>query len=289
VHSRKSRERRFAGLLEKEGRRIAVIVLEGPLFFGSAARLGREMDAVVRDGADTVILDFRRVTDLDTSGARLMMQAGQKLQAQAKALAFCGVAAGTQVHRIMENTGLLAGEPGPRAFPDADQAIAWAEDRLLERLGDSGSRLEEVALESQDIFRDFDQTDFQAIRKRLARHRYREGDVMVRQGDTGRELYVIGQGEASVRLRMKDTGHEIRIVTFSAGTIFGELALLDSVARAATVRADSEVRCHVLTLEGYDAIARDHPQTAIKLTKNLARELAGRLRDLHKVISDLEK
>ena len=32
-----------------------------------------------------------------------------------------------------------------------------------------------------------------------------------------------------------------------------------------------------------------HPQTAIKLTKNLARELAGRLRDLHKVISDLEK
>ena len=47
---------------------------------------------------------------------------------------------------------------------------------------------------------------------------------MVRQGDTGRELYVMSKGEASVRLRMKGTGREIRIVTFSAGTIFGAIS-----------------------------------------------------------------
>lgn len=76
---------------------------------------------------------------------------------------------------------------------------------------------------------------------------------------------------------------------FFGPKIFGKLALLDSAARGATVRADSEVRCHDLTLEGFQTIAREGPQTAIKLTKNLGRELAGRVRDSHVVNSDLEK
>ncbi len=289
VHSRKIRERRFIDMLEKEGRRIAVIELEGPLFFGSADRLSREMVSAVQEGADSIILDFRRVTDLDTTGARVLVQAAQKLEAWAKTLGFCGVPEGTRVHRIMEDTGLLAADSTPRTFPDADHAMEWAEDRLLERLADAPRELAEVTLENQEICQGFDATDLQALRQIATNRTYRQGDVIVRQGDASRELYVMSKGEASVRLRLKDSGREIRIVTFSAGTIFGELALLDAAARSATVRADSEACCHVLAQEGFDALSRTHPQTAIKLTRNIARELAGRLRDLHKVISELEK
>jgi SulP family sulfate permease len=289
VHSRKSRERRLADILEREGRRIAVIELEGPLFFGSADRLSREMASAARDGADSIILDFRRVGDLDTTGARLLVQAADKLLAGAKTLSFCGVSEGSRVHRIMEDTGLLTAEPHPRAFPDADHAIEWAEDRLLERFAGARIELAEVPLENQEIFQGFDETDLEAVRQITSIRTYRQGEVMVHQGDAGRELYVISKGEASVRLRMKETGREIRVITFSAGTIFGELALLDATVRAATVRADTEVRCRMLALEGFEALSRTHPQAAIKLTRNIARELAGRLRNLHKVISELDK
>jgi CRP-like cAMP-binding protein len=69
--------------------------------------------------------------------------------------------------------------------------------------------------------------------------------------------------------------------------MFGELALLDQEARSATVEADEELVCYVITREGFDRLTRDHPAIAIKLLTNLGRELSSRLRRANRTIYQL--
>jgi CRP-like cAMP-binding protein len=77
------------------------------------------------------------------------------------------------------------------------------------------------------------------------------------------------------------------LITFSPGTVFGEVALLDREARSATVEADEELVCYVLTRENFDKLTAEHPAVAIKLLTNLGREISGRLRRANRTIYQL--
>jgi hypothetical protein len=57
---------------------------------------------------------------------------------------------------------------------------------------------------------------------------------------------------------------DIRLVTFAAGTVFGELAILDKGARSASVVADEELVCHVLSDRDFEALSTECHSAAIK-------------------------
>ena len=72
--------------------------------------------------------------------------------------------------------------------------------------------------------------DFPAIlRAALTVVKFAPGDAVFREGEAGDALYIILTGSASVRLKRRALGGgdqgELRLVTFSAGTVFGEMAL----------------------------------------------------------------
>ena len=125
------------------------------------------------------------------------------------------------------------------------------------------------------------------MRESLERRTYRAGEVVFREGDTSDELYLIAKGSASVRLRLAGSDRETRLITFSPGTAFGEVALLDREARSATVEADEELVCYVLTRASFDRLTAEHPAVAIKLLTNLGREISGRLRRANRTIYQL--
>jgi len=66
------------------------------------------------------------------------------------------------------------------------------------------------------------------------------GEVIFRSGDPGSALYLVTRGRASVHIRHDDG--DIRLVTFAAGAVFGELALLDRGPRSATVTAEEDMQ-----------------------------------------------
>jgi CRP-like cAMP-binding protein len=81
------------------------------------------------------------------------------------------------------------------------------------------------------------------------------GEEVVRQGDPGTALYVIRSGEVEVLVEREGTadGEERppkRVAVLGRGEYFGEIALIESVPRTATVRALSD--CELLTLEKED-------------------------------------
>jgi MFS superfamily sulfate permease-like transporter len=64
--------------LKERGAEIVLVELEGALFFGTADRCGREIEAFAR-GRDSLIVDLKRVTEIDTTGSFVLMQTLRRL------------------------------------------------------------------------------------------------------------------------------------------------------------------------------------------------------------------
>jgi CRP-like cAMP-binding protein len=86
--------------------------------------------------------------------------------------------------------------------------------------------------------------------------------VLAREGDIGREFFVIVDGEVIVS---KD-GEEIR--RLGPGDFFGELALIwESPRRTATVTTASPVRFFVLTRQAFRSLIGHHPDIEDKVLR----------------------
>ena len=94
------------------------------------------------------------------------------------------------------------------------------------------------------------------------------GRVLVREGDTGREFFVILEGEVDV-----SRGGET-IATRGAGDFIGEIAILEDMPRTATVTARTPLRFFVLTAQGFRSVVEEHPEVERKVLRTLARRLA---------------
>jgi SulP family sulfate permease len=112
---------------------------------------------------------------------------------------------------------------------------------------------------------------------------------VIRQGDCDRSLYIVADGTTTVRVHVAGTDRQVRLASYARGTIFGEMALLDRQPRSATVTAEGEVVCYVLSEEAFEALIAEHPLIAVRLLTNVARELSVRLRHATRMISELER
>jgi CRP-like cAMP-binding protein len=94
------------------------------------------------------------------------------------------------------------------------------------------------------------------------------GKVLVSEGETGRQFFVIMSGTAKLTRRGR------RIATLGPGTAFGELALLDKHPRNATAVAETPMELVVLGQREFAGLIDDVPGFARKLLA----AMAGRLR-----------
>lgn len=96
------------------------------------------------------------------------------------------------------------------------------------------------------------------------------GSLIVDQGQTGREAFVIIGGTAVVKRNGK------KVANLGPGSVVGELSLLDHGPRTATVVAESDVTLFVISQRHFLGVIDDVPALAHKLLASLA----GRIRDL---------
>jgi sulfate permease, SulP family len=288
VRSRKARDPKLTELLAAHGRRIAVFELEGPIFFGTAEDLATRVEAAARGGASHVVLDLRRVNELDTTGARILIQMHDRLKRQGGRLLFSHPHDTYLVSSVLRDLG-VAGAVGHEAlFADTDAALEWAEEQLILAHGAGEALTDEVAADGLSVLEGLTKAECAVVRALLVRRTYGAGEIVIREGSRDRDLFLMARGTASVRVEVPGQGRQRRLASFSAGTVFGEVALLDQEPRSATVTADEEVVCYVLSEDAFHALVRDHHAIAIRLLTNLGRELSRRLRRASAMISQLE-
>ena len=119
------------------------------------------------------------------------------------------------------------------------------------------------------FFAALDPSDLERIAERATEVEAAEGDVLATEGDFGYALYTIESGTADV----SSDGRLIRAL--GPGDVFGEIAVLASGRRTATVTATSAM--HLLALFKRDvwALERDCPGVAERLRALIAERQAA--------------
>lgn len=108
-----------------------------------------------------------------------------------------------------------------------------------------------------------------------------EGTVFIREGDaqdTGFMLLVL-DGEVMVENIVVSRVTPMTVTVLGAGSMHGDLGLIDGLPRSASCTAASDLHCVVLTRDSLLQLLRDDPAMGAKLMMAIAMRIAQRLRD----------
>jgi len=112
---------------------------------------------------------------------------------------------------------------------------------------------------------------------------YARGQVILREGDFGDRLCVIGDGEVEV-VKGVGSGHEVLLATLGPGEVFGEMSLIEGRPRSASIRAVKPSIIYSLTNHAITRFSRFWPEFHSIIIFNLAVGLSRRLREIDKSI-----
>lgn len=289
ARSHKQRDGKRMEWLRENGMRIAVIELEGAIFFGATDHISNTIESVADDGADYIVLDFKRVKELDISSARIIMQNVLRIRNLGKTIVVSYLLAQGPIRQAFEDGGLFDALEEGLCFDDTDAALEYVEEEMLAVHPELSWEQTELAIEDFEVMQGLAADDLVALRGVLERKTFGKGDFVFHQGDTDREMYFLVKGLADIRIGLENAGRTKRVQSFAVGTIFGEMALLDGAPRSANVVAAEMLTCYSLSLRDFERLQVKHPQSAIVFMRNLSRILAGRLRVANLMVRELEE
>lgn len=114
---------------------------------------------------------------------------------------------------------------------------------------------------------------------------YQAGDVIVREGDSGDSVYILGEGMVEVLVSsgsIPDVPGPPRmtsIVELGPGQSFGEMSLLDQGDRSATIRCVRDgTTVHAIPRESLLALCERDPRIGYVVMRNIASDLSFKLR-----------
>jgi glucose-6-phosphate 1-dehydrogenase len=157
----------------------------------------------------------------------------------------------------------------PVDFPSYSRG-SWGPTAASDLIARDGRRWFEIltddVLKKVTIFRDGDPLFLSQVILALRPEVAVPGEILIRKGDMGGDMYVVVRGEAEA---LDESGRVLK--TFRDGDFFGEIALLIHTARTATVRAKTAIDLMALDKASFDRILHDYPQFADSVRK-VARE-----------------
>ena len=272
-------------VLEREGRGLAVLELQGALFFGSVERILRRA-AELAGELRFLVIDFKRVQGVDDAAVALLARACGGLEREGCTILLSHLESGGP-HAAL-HAAIAAIDTGGRVemFPDTDAALEWCEEAVLAAQPD-GSERTRFALARLDAFKGLSREECRLLEAIVQAMHFEKGEVILREGDPARLFFVVAKGTVSVSLTVEG-GRRKRIACVGPGLTFGEMALLDGGSRSADVIADETVICYGLAVESLRELAAEHPNIMTTILGNLTREFSARLRRANRTIRALE-
>ena len=135
------------------------------------------------------------------------------------------------------------------------------------------------------LFQDLEDRELEQILSRTLPREFPAGLVIIQEGDPGDSLYIMVSGEVEITKQLtlvldEDTPKERVMIRLKAedGVYFGEMSLLESDPRSATVTALSDCRLLELYQKDFLELARNDPAMGLKLLLRLAQLLSRHLR-----------
>lgn len=127
-------------------------------------------------------------------------------------------------------------------------------------------------LKKVPIFSDLKVRELAAISS-ITEEKKNKGDhVIFKEGDEGDSMYIITSGEVSV-IKNYDQPNSTILANIKEGDYFGEMALLESAPRSATIKTNSETNLLILGKLEFEEIMQEYPSISINICKFLSNRL----------------
>src|SRR5512138_90080 len=99
------------------------------------------------------------------------------------------------------------------------------------------------------------------------------GDVLFREGEPGKEMYVVQQGRVNVSKKVGDV--EKILSSMGPGEFLGEMSILNNKPRSATATCAERSKLLVIDAKTFEAMIRGNAEIAVRMIKKLADRLAA--------------
>jgi CRP/FNR family cyclic AMP-dependent transcriptional regulator len=254
-------------------------------FFHPTPRLNSELRAFLTDleradvwlafHGDVYVGESRIAPYPDAERADLAITVADRYHRQGIGRHLVRAAVGAGIHRnrqlimtiLPDNTAairLARGEGVALRFEDGlVEGLIPQEVTTLSKFDSKIGRLAEI-----DLFRPCKPRQLHLLAKLTTELDAVRGTVLCREGETGREWFVVRGGQATVSIAGED------VATIGPGGFFGELALLDGEPRVATVTATTDMQLIVMSRPEFNELLAQMPL----VSRRLLREIGGRLR-----------
>lgn len=270
---RNARENNY---LREVGEQTLILKLQGYLFFGTAAALGKQIEQRLEDDSlpelRFVAMDFAQVSGMDSSATLSFMKLAQHATRSNFFLVFTGLS--PDLEETLK-AGWFEGETSSyiQVAPDLDRGVEWIEERLLKAAG--------LEIEFEGIFGRLSRTlpapsDRAILENYMERRQVKAGDVLAEQGQASGEMFLLESCTASVFLGT-DSRKLHRIRRAGSGTVFGEVGFYLGTPRTATVIVDTDGELFVLNQQRSTLLEQEHPHIAAALHKFMIGVVTQRL------------
>jgi SulP family sulfate permease len=241
---------------------VLILRLHGFIFFGTiSGLLERIRRQTERSGLRFLVVDLRRTSGLDSSSVVAFRKVTLLAGAHGFELVLTG--ASEPVRRLLERGGVVPAVGLVAYEPDLDRGLQRCEDGLL-----AGS--DPLPATAADL------AGFPEGCRRYAERRTLDvGEVLLHQGDTPDDVYVLESGRLRVELQTPE-GTAMRLATIRAGVTVGEIGLYTGAARTADAVAEEPSVVLRLSRAAIERIEREEPALAIEVHRWLATTLAQR-------------
>lgn len=126
------------------------------------------------------------------------------------------------------------------------------------------------------LFATLSSSELRVIDGLLHERSYLKGEIVFDEGEEAQALYLVIGGRVLIcRQGEPETG---RITEIESGVVFGELALLENVPRAAQAVAAEDCVLALLSRSDFESLLDTHAVIASKIALQLARHLGRQLR-----------
>jgi CRP-like cAMP-binding protein len=145
-----------------------------------------------------------------------------------------------------------------------------------------------VLLREVRLFKDIDLPELTVLGESLRERVLRRGQILIREGEIGEEMFVVVRGSLVISKLVKDRVEQV-LARAGPGEFFGEMSLFDRSPRSATVQADSDAAVLVLDRDALRRLTEVSPRAAAAFFHALVQVFIERLRASSNLVAEVTR
>ncbi|HUO58733.1 MAG TPA: cyclic nucleotide-binding domain-containing protein [bacterium] len=135
-------------------------------------------------------------------------------------------------------------------------------------------------------YRGFKAEDWNILSASMKEKSVSAGGYVFKEGDPGDGFYFIRSGKVKISKQVvpegKKSAQEHLLTVLTAGSLFGEMALVDGAPRSADAIAEEDSVLYYMPQAAYEKMEKDNPSTALRIQDLLVVTLCSRIRAVNR-------